>query len=76
MRHPLYSGVLLVLWANPVLTADRLLFNILWSAWVIGATFQEERDLLHEFGAQYAEYQQHVPMLLPFRSPWPPTSVR
>ena len=76
MRHPLYSGVLLVLWANPVLTADRLLFNVLWSAWVVGATYLEERDLLHEFGAQYAEYQQHVPMLLPLRSPWPPTSGR
>lgn len=71
MRHPLYSGVLLVLWANPVLTADRLLFNVLWSAWVIGATFLEERDLVREFGGQYTEYRHHVPMLIPYRKPWP-----
>lgn len=72
VRHPLYTGVILVLWANPGLTADRLLFNVLWSAWVIGATFLEERDLVREFGGLYTEYRQHVPMLVPFRRPWPP----
>jgi protein-S-isoprenylcysteine O-methyltransferase Ste14 len=71
MRHPLYSGVLLMLWANPIVTSDRLLFNILWSLWMIGATYLEERDLVREFGTQYTEYQRHVPMLVPFRRPWP-----
>ena len=74
VRHPLYTGVILVLWANPVVSADRLLFNVLWSAWVIGATYLEERDLVREFGERYTEYRQHVPMLIPYRKPWPARS--
>jgi protein-S-isoprenylcysteine O-methyltransferase Ste14 len=38
---------------------------------MIGATYLEERDLVREFGTQYTEYQRHVPMLVPFRRPWP-----
>lgn len=71
MRHPLYTGVLLLLWSHPDITADRLLFNILWSAWVVVATFLEERDLVHEFGEQYRMYQRSVPMLVPYRRPYP-----
>ena len=70
VRHPLYSGILVLLWTNPDITTDRFLFNVLWSAWIVGATFLEERDLLREFGAQYRAYQKYVPMLLPFRRPW------
>ena len=50
-RPPCVSGRI------PVMTADRLLFSMLWSAWVIAATYLEERDLVREFGAQYTEYQ-------------------
>jgi protein-S-isoprenylcysteine O-methyltransferase Ste14 len=57
-------------WSNPDITTDRLLFNTLWSAWIVGSTFLEERDLVREFGAVYTEYQEHVPMLVPFRRPW------
>ena len=71
VRHPLYLGVLLVLWSTTNVTADRLLFNILWSAWVVVATYLEERDLEREFGEKYRVYRQHVPMLLPYRRPWP-----
>ena len=40
VRHPFYLSVLVLIWSCPDLTAYRLLFNILWSAWVIvGTTF-------------------------------------
>jgi protein-S-isoprenylcysteine O-methyltransferase Ste14 len=69
VRHPLYSCILVLFWANPDVTIDRLLFNILWTAWIwIGATL-EERDLMHEFGDEYAQYQKNVPMLIPWRGP-------
>lgn len=67
VRHPLYSCVLILIWASPELTADRLLFNILWTAWVVVGTFLEEGDLLAEFGDVYRVYQRKVPMLIPWR---------
>ncbi|MCP4653879.1 MAG: isoprenylcysteine carboxylmethyltransferase family protein [bacterium] len=67
VRHPLYFFALLMLWACPDLTADRLLFNLLWTAWVVVGTVLEERDLVAEFGKEYCDYQRRVPMLIPWR---------
>jgi protein-S-isoprenylcysteine O-methyltransferase Ste14 len=67
VRHPLYLFVILMIWAYPQLTIDRLLFNVLWTAWIVVGTWLEERDLVAEFGDQYREYQQRVPMLIPYR---------
>jgi protein-S-isoprenylcysteine O-methyltransferase Ste14 len=64
-RHPLYAAVLVMIWSSPDLTADRLLFNALWTAWIAGATILEERDLVAVFGDDYRAYQHTVPMLLP-----------
>jgi len=47
-------------------SADRLLFNVLWSAWILAGTLLEERDLSREFGAEYGSYAKNVPMLIPF----------
>ncbi len=65
VRHPLYLCVLLLIWSSPHLSADRLLFNALWTAWIVVGTRLEERDLLVEFGEAYCRYQRHVPMLVP-----------
>jgi methanethiol S-methyltransferase len=69
MRHPLYFFSLIMLWSCPVLTADRLLFNLMWATWIITGTVLEERDLVREFGGQYQEYQKKVPMLIPYKLP-------
>jgi protein-S-isoprenylcysteine O-methyltransferase Ste14 len=66
VRHPLYLFCLLSIWSCPNLTADRLLFNILWTLWIIVGTILEERDLVDSFGEDYREYQRKVPMLIPF----------
>ena len=65
VRHPLYLFMIILFWSAPVLTLDRLLFNILWTLWVVAATVLEERDLATDFGAAYRDYQLKVPMLLP-----------
>jgi protein-S-isoprenylcysteine O-methyltransferase Ste14 len=65
VRHPLYFSVLVLIWTNLDLTTDRLLFNVLWTAWIVVGTRLEERDLVHEFGNAYRVYQRVVPMLLP-----------
>jgi protein-S-isoprenylcysteine O-methyltransferase Ste14 len=69
VRHPLYTFTLVLFWSCPVVTPDRLLFNVLWTVWVVLATCWEERDLVADFGEAYARYQREVPMLLPWRLP-------
>jgi len=65
VRHPLYLFMIVLFWSCPSLTADRLLFNILWTIWVVIGTILEERDLVDDFGDAYRDYQATVPMLVP-----------
>ncbi len=74
VRHPLYSCVIVLIWSSPDLTADRLLLNVLWTAWICAGAQWEERDLVAEFGETYREYRQRVPMLVPWRGPAPGTA--
>lgn len=69
VRHPLYFFCLLMIWACPDLTWDRLLFNVMWSAWIVVGTMLEERDLVSEFGDRYREYRAKVPMIIPYKLP-------
>jgi protein-S-isoprenylcysteine O-methyltransferase Ste14 len=74
VRHPLYSLFLVFLWTCPDVTADRLLFNGLFTAWIVLGSVLEERDLVREFGEPYLAYQLQVPMLVPWRVPGRPAS--
>jgi len=65
VRHPLYLLSIVMIWSFPDLTSDRLLFNLLWTGWIIVGAWWEERDLFAEFGDAYREYQRRVPMLVP-----------
>jgi protein-S-isoprenylcysteine O-methyltransferase Ste14 len=69
MRHPLYFFMLLLIWTYPDLTIDRLLFNVLFTVWIIIGTMMEERDLVSCFGDQYRNYKKKVPMIIPYRIP-------
>jgi protein-S-isoprenylcysteine O-methyltransferase Ste14 len=67
IRHPLYFFTIVLIWSVPEMTSDRLLFNSLWSLWIVLAAFLEERDLVAVFGEQYRNYQKTVPMFIPWR---------
>jgi len=69
VRHPLYSLFLVMMWASPDVTADRLLFAVLFTGWIVLGTVLEERDLVQDLGDPYREYQRQVPMLVPWRPP-------
>jgi len=69
VRHPLYLCCLIFIWSCPDLTADRLLFNVLWTIWIVVGTLLEERDLAADFGESHRAYQRQVPMLIPYRIP-------
>ena len=67
VRHPLYTFSLVLIWASPHCTLDRLVFAVLWTGWIVLGTVLEERDLVVAFGDRYRTYQRDVPMLVPWR---------
>ena len=67
VRHPLYFFTLMMIWSCPDLTLDRLLFNVLFTVWIVIGTLLEERDLLADFQETYHDYQHRVPMLIPWK---------
>lgn len=67
VRHPLYFFAIVMMWSCPDGSTDRLLFNVLWTAWIYVGTVFEEKDLLSDFGQQYRAYQRKVPMLIPWK---------
>ncbi len=69
VRHPFYFFGIVAIWAYPVLSLDRVLFNVLFTAWIALGARLEERDLAAEFGDAYRAYQRRVPMLIPWRRP-------
>jgi protein-S-isoprenylcysteine O-methyltransferase Ste14 len=66
VRHPLYFGGILGLWATPRMTVTHLVFALLLTAYFIVGTVFEEVDLKKEFGDRYRAYQARTPMLIPF----------
>jgi methanethiol S-methyltransferase len=67
IRHPFYFFSILMIWSCPYISADRLMFNLLWTGWIIIGTYLEERDLVGEFGEEYQSYQATVPVLIPYK---------
>jgi len=66
IRHPLYAGGILGVWATPNMTVTHLVFAIGITAYfVIGAKI-EEKDLISDFGDSYEGYKKSTPMLVPF----------
>lgn len=66
VRHPLYFGGILGLWATPYMSATHLVFAILLTGYFVVGTIFEERDLVKEFGKLYLDYKKRTPMLIPF----------
>lgn len=65
MRHPLYTGSLLVLWLLPMMSLNLFTLNLAIGLYFwIGAYF-EERKLSRYFGAAYDEYKASTPMFVP-----------
>jgi protein-S-isoprenylcysteine O-methyltransferase Ste14 len=60
VRHPIYLGWMLMVFGTPALTANRLLFAVISSLYLILAIPWEEKSLVAAHGDQYRAYQQTV----------------
>jgi methanethiol S-methyltransferase len=65
VRHPIYLGLMVALWAAPVMTAGHLLLAGLATAFMFAGIWLEEREHLALFGDRYRQYRARVAMLLP-----------
>ncbi|MCI0378789.1 MAG: hypothetical protein L0215_14370, partial [Gemmataceae bacterium] len=67
VRHPLMAGLLVCLWAHPVMTPTLAFMSGGMTLYVLCALRLEERDLVRRFGAAYEEYRRKTPMLVPWK---------
>ena len=56
LRHPMYVGVLLGVWATPKMSLGHALLALGLTAYVLIARRYEERDLAARFGAAYRRF--------------------
>jgi protein-S-isoprenylcysteine O-methyltransferase Ste14 len=66
VRHPWYTGGMLIVWARPLDTVAVLTNIIICGYFVVGAVL-EERKLKRQFGRQYSDYQRRVSMFFPIK---------
>ena len=67
VRHPIYLGWILMVFATPVMTTSMLLFAVVSTLYLIAAIPFEERSLLEHFPEKYGAYQKQMRWrLIPF----------
>ena len=64
VRHPIYVGWLLVIWAAPTMTVSHFAFALLTTIYIVAAVPIEERDLTRIL-PEYDEYKKTTPALIP-----------
>jgi protein-S-isoprenylcysteine O-methyltransferase Ste14 len=66
IRHPWYTGLVLLVWARDLDVAGLVVSSVLTVCILVG-TLLEERKLVHEFGDAYRSYQRRVSMFVPIK---------
>ncbi len=71
-RHPLYIGLLVMLWSASTMSVGRMIFATITTLYIVVGTKLEERKLVEDFGDSYCHYQKEVPGFFPRFSPYRP----
>lgn len=66
VRHPMMLGLLIAIWATPLMTSSHLLFSLGMSVYILIGIHFEEKTLQAELGKAYREYMDRTSRLLPF----------
>lgn len=66
VRHPWYTGGILIVWARP-LDITAVLTNLVICGYFAVGAFLEERKLKVQFGQDYEDYRQKVSMFFPVK---------
>ena len=67
VRHPWYSGTILLFWAFGDVTDVSLVSKTVLTTYIIIGTLLEEQKLMREIGEPYRAYRKKVPMLIPWK---------
>ena len=67
VRHPIMLGFIIAFWATPLMTVGHLIFTVTTTVYILVAVkYLEEKDLRKLIGKEYEDYQDQVPMIVPF----------
>ena len=67
VRHPWYSGAILLVWAFAEVTDVSLVSKAILTVYIIAGAMLEEQKLIHEIGEPYVAYRKKVPMFIPWK---------
>lgn len=73
IRHPDNLPIILVLWAFPRMTVNRLTLAMASSLYAVLGSWHEDFRLRTAYGKPFEEYSLSVPMLIP---KWKPVSIK
>jgi protein-S-isoprenylcysteine O-methyltransferase Ste14 len=71
IRHPIYTGAILFLWASPQLSWNLLALKFAFTLYFFIGGMVEEKKLVEDFGDEYRAYRMKTPMIIP----WPKKST-
>jgi len=61
MRHPVYLSFLGLVWFTPVMTTDRAILTVVWTAYVFVGSYLKDERMAYFLGETYRQYQSRVP---------------
>jgi protein-S-isoprenylcysteine O-methyltransferase Ste14 len=64
-RHPMMLGVLIGMWALPMMSVSHFVMSILLTIYIVIGVILEERDLIRQFGNTYHQYRKQIATLIP-----------
>lgn len=64
-RHPMMLGVLIGMWAIPVMSMSHFVMAVLLTVYMAIGVLFEENDLIKNFGETYRDYKKEIAILIP-----------